>query len=101
MRVVITHPEWGVYLGSFLGLGFWSLLDHGGQDYAVTFPTRAEAADYVQTWEMNGDPGLYGFVPVNAGAWASIVHLRAAGLEPLIGKMGQPDLLRMPCEGHA
>ncbi len=31
MSVVIVHNEMGVYLGSCMGLGFWTLLDPAGQ----------------------------------------------------------------------
>ena len=35
-RFVLYHPEDGVYLGGFMGLGFWSNLDPVGQPEAVT-----------------------------------------------------------------
>src|SRR5690606_39754669 len=39
-QVVITHPDMGIYLGNFIGLGFWSLLDSVGQNAAPTFDSE-------------------------------------------------------------
>ena len=87
-RVVITHPEMGIYLGTFLGLGTWSLLDPAGQDAAVSFAGENVAADVIRTWERNGDPAAYTFVPVAGdGPWVDIPELQAAGLGDLLGEM--------------
>ena len=48
--VIYTRSE-GVYLGSALGLGFWSKLDPAGQNAAITFPSVQEAKRAVSNWE--------------------------------------------------
>jgi hypothetical protein len=83
MRFVITHPGYGIYLGSCLGLGFWSKMDPAGQDSAVTFPSTAEAQEHADGWESKLE-GL-SFVAVEAdkdGEWASRMACFKAGLEP-------------------
>lgn len=46
---VIYDEEFGVYLGNFMGLGFWSNLDAAGQSEAPTFVDYKEATDYLAT----------------------------------------------------
>lgn len=55
---VIAHPEQGVYLGSAMGLGFWSKLDPVGQDAAVVFKSPRQALDFMQTWEAGAPDGV-------------------------------------------
>lgn len=57
-RFVLYHPSFGIYLGSFLGLGFWSQLDPCGQPEAVVFESEVEADQYVSSWD-NPVPGCY------------------------------------------
>lgn len=97
MRVVITHPEMGIYLGCCLGLGFWTKLDPVGQGEAVTFEDESDARDYVCSWDENNDPDVYTYVPVSSG---SIRGLTDAGLEPLLGDMAA-DYLRYAERGVA
>ena len=52
-RIVLYSKTDGVYLGSFIGLGFWSKLDPAGQPCACTFESKQDAQDYVNTWECN------------------------------------------------
>lgn len=51
-RFVLFNPEAGIYLGNFMGLGFWSLLDAAGQDCAVTFGTAREAIAHRDSWDQ-------------------------------------------------
>lgn len=51
MAVVLYHEDMGVYLGSFLGLGFWSKLDPVGQEVAVAFKDSKLAAEIMKSWE--------------------------------------------------
>lgn len=83
MAFVIVHPEMGVYLGSWIGLGFWSKLDPVGQPSAVTFETSAEAEDHMATWD-SGRPESAALVPVEAdeGRYASIQACVKAGIDP-------------------
>jgi len=80
-RTVITHPDWGVYLGSWLGLGFFSKLDCAGQHEACTFESEADASEFIKTWDENSDPSIFTFVPVKSGEFATIAELKAAGLD--------------------
>lgn len=48
-RWVVHHPEWGVFLGEALGLGFWSLMDPVGQPVACTFPSKDAARAWIET----------------------------------------------------
>jgi hypothetical protein len=50
-RYVLWSSEEGVYLGSFMGMGFWSKLDPVGQDHACTFESREKAIEYSETWD--------------------------------------------------
>jgi hypothetical protein len=51
-RVLITHAEMGIYLGSCMGLAFWSKLDPVGQPSAVTFPSAEAAREHMTRWEL-------------------------------------------------
>jgi hypothetical protein len=52
-RIVLAHSEFGIYLGSALGLGFWTKLDSVGQMYAVAFDTKEQAIEHVDTWDKS------------------------------------------------
>lgn len=53
-RFILVSKEIGVYLGSCLGMFFWSGLDAVGQDAAVTFPSGKAALDF-----LVGYPGKF------------------------------------------
>ncbi|CAK7259125.1 hypothetical protein [Shinella sp. WSD5-1] len=101
MRVVIVHPEMGIYLGSCFGLGFFSLLDCAGQTAACTFEDECDARACVSSRSENGDPDAYGYVPVAAKAWAEIMDLEAAGLGEFTGPMKDEALRAMQPAGHS
>lgn len=46
---VIYSTELGIYLGSALGLGFWSKLDPAGQNSAVVFNSKDAANEYLDS----------------------------------------------------
>lgn len=57
MKVVIHHPYMGVFLGSFIGLAFWSKVT--GTDGepsmfpgAPLFDSEADARAFVLTWQL-------------------------------------------------
>ena len=50
-RVIILSASKGVYLGSAMGLGFWTKLEDLGLDEAITFADEAQAMTHMQTWE--------------------------------------------------
>jgi hypothetical protein len=82
MAVVIYSKEDGVYLGSFLGLGFWTNLDTAGQSSAVTFPSEQAARDYMATWDTPppADVQVVDVVPDDGPNGASIAACVQAGL---------------------
>lgn len=95
-RFVLVHPEMGIYLGSCMGMGFWSKLDPVGQPCAVTFENRVEADDVMQSWD-NGRPdgvviwpvvpdghrpdGHVSRMPSEVCGYASVAACVAAGLD--------------------
>ena len=86
-RVILAHLEWGIYLGSCLGLGFWSQLDPCGQTDACTFPSEAAARDHVRSWrpaegEYNPDDFQYVNVEAKHHAYATMAECVAAGQKP-------------------
>ena len=79
MRYVLYNDELGIYLGSCLGLGFWSKLDPVGQDSAVTFPSEASCAAHMESWDRSVDGCI--LVAVNAeDTYASVEQCVEAGL---------------------
>lgn len=80
-RLVIFDDEMGIYLGSCIGLGFWSKLDPVGQTHAVTFESDESIAFVMSHWEC-GPPNNWRAVPVDVatGDYASIAECEAAGL---------------------
>lgn len=81
MAVVVYHERDGVFLGSCMGLGFWSKIDAVGQLAAVTFPSVEAAEVYMATWE-SGRPTGVRFVEVEADAegYADVAACVRAGL---------------------
>jgi hypothetical protein len=79
-RFVLFHPEAGVYLGTFWGLGFWSILDPAGQDTAVTFPTVAAALAHTESWDSVMPATRTVAVRVDNPLYASVAECVAAGL---------------------
>jgi hypothetical protein len=56
-RYVLYSEEWGVYLGSFMGLGFWTKLDPAGQDTVCVFSSPEVARTWYGIWD-SGPPSL-------------------------------------------
>jgi len=80
--VVITHAEMGIYLGSCMGLGFWSKLDPVGQPSAVTFPSIEAAREHMAFWERETPlEVVFRSVTPDDGFYASIAACVAAGLD--------------------
>lgn len=81
MAVVIVSPEDGIYIGSCLGMGFWTKIDPVGQPSVVTFGSIPEAEGHMATWEC-GRPENISFHEVipDAGVYASIQACVHAGL---------------------
>ncbi len=93
-QIVIYTRSNGVYLGSAIGLGFWSKLDPAGQDAAITFPNIREAKRIVRNWETR-PPGIQykqvraDITGIDYTMYASIEACFRAGLpgwDPLPGR---------------
>lgn len=89
---VITHPEMGIYLGMFMGLGFWSKLDPVGQPSACTFESIEQAREFMASWD-SGEPAGVSFAPVTPddGSYASIAACVRAGLEGWVDELTPVD----------
>ncbi|MFC3724439.1 hypothetical protein [Neoaquamicrobium sediminum] len=89
-RVVITHPQMGVYLGNAMGFGFFSLLDCVGHSQAVSFGSVSAAQEHIKNWANHSDPATFAFVEVDAHEeYVDVISLVQAGvpssmLEPMI-----------------
>jgi len=83
MACVVVHPEHGIFLGTALGLAFWSRLDPVGQPAAPTFASESEAREMLATWvEPPTDNLMFCDVIPDDGIYASVAACAAAGLEP-------------------
>lgn len=81
-KFIITNKDWGIYLGSFMGLGFWSKLDPAGQPYACVFNSEEEANEYINTWDSRPDTAIILVkVNVNNKDYATIEECVKAGQE--------------------
>lgn len=85
MRKILVSKSMGVYLGSCIGLGFWSKLDSVGQDAAITFESEDEIRKMIATWDgLTSLPSDLQYLDVTAdidGTYASISACVAAGAE--------------------
>lgn len=89
-QIVITHPEMGIFLGQALGMGFWSKCESAGQIHAAAFPDEKDAREFVRSWLVDNEDGLYGYCAVDTGInthAADIEALKAAGLSDMLGDM--------------
>ena len=81
IRYLLLHPEWGIYIGAFLGMGFWSKLDPVGQNYAISFPST-DVLDWARStfpgeWmKMTAPP-----IQIKDKMYATLAEIVAAGLE--------------------
>lgn len=71
-----------------MGLGFWSLLDAGGQINVPTFPTVDDAKNHIRSWNSNNDPSFYAFSPLSTDdEYADSNTLEEAGLRHIMGEL--------------
>jgi hypothetical protein len=83
---VMIHKEFGIYLGSCMGMGFWSQLDPAGQTEAVTFPDQPTGISALRSWQELGGSSIQEsdirFIPVlaNTDGYATKAACSAAGL---------------------
>lgn len=84
-RYLLTCPEYGVFLGTMWGLGFWSEIDPVGQDAAITFESREEAHEFADSWEdLPEGVTTLEVVADLAEGYASVSACVAAGATPWI-----------------
>jgi hypothetical protein len=80
-KYVLYNEEQGIFLGGWMGLGFWTKLETGGQDAACTFASVKDGEDYIATWPADQRNKEYKLVQVEAiGRWATIQECVEAGL---------------------
>lgn len=81
-RFLIVSQELGVYIGSCMGMGFWSRLDAVGQASAVSFESEEDGLQYASTWESPVED--LQFIPVIADSenFASEEACIEAGVSP-------------------
>lgn len=84
-KILVVSNELGVYLGTALGLGFFTKLDCAGQTQPCTFPSKQEARGHVASWDANNDPDAYAYheLPDDGNEYATIEELEDAGLGAL------------------
>jgi hypothetical protein len=82
-QFLIVHPQYGVYLGSHQGRGYWSKLHAAGQPAAVTFASRNAAIEYMATWPVAPPHGVDLLPVVSDGpGYATIAACVRAGAPP-------------------
>lgn len=82
MAYVAYTEELGVFIGTCMGLAFWSKLDPVGQHVAATFESPESGRAFMSEWN-DGEPAGIRFVQVDAdvdGTHASIAACVRAGL---------------------
>jgi hypothetical protein len=82
-RYIIYHPTYGIYLGSIVGLEFWSNLNPSGQNGAITFDTISEAMSVVLSFtDFPKAPYKYKYIPLHVkdDLFASIEECSIADL---------------------
>ena len=90
MPYAIEHPVDGTFVGSGLGLAYFSRRETAGQIQAVTTEDRAEALEIIKELESFSIEGLQ-VVEVASGHWSD---LEAAGLD--VGDMAENEFLHSP-----
>lgn len=83
-RFIIVSQKEGVFLGSCMGMCFWSNLDSVGQDEAVSFDSRRTAEEIIKE-----NPGAFPMKDINIrevetqdDTYATIAECVAVGVSP-------------------
>ena len=79
-RYVLYTEEDGIYLGSCMGMGFWSKVDPVGQSAACTFESESQIREIVAEWEWKPQQWRAVQVEPDDGLYASIAACERAGL---------------------
>jgi len=80
IRYVIYSEEYGIYLGSCAGLGFWSKLDPVGQTHAISFDNKEQTAEVIASWESTPPLNTRAVAVLSDDPYVSIIECVAAGL---------------------
>ena len=78
---ILYNEEMGVYLGSCLGLGFWSKLDPVGQDAAICFREKEDASPIIKVTKSDYDFHLLE-ADNDKNGYSSIASCQRAGATP-------------------
>jgi hypothetical protein len=87
-RYLAVHPVYGVYLGHYMGRGFWTKIDHVGQDLAATFNSKSEVDRIVYNsgGQLDGVEAARVITKMepdkNGTCYATIAECVEAGCEP-------------------
>jgi len=84
---IVTHPEWGTFIGASWGLSFWSELDSAGQACACTFDSEEDAKEFLAEWPA--DVSLWCEVkPITTAepGFATVTELITAGYKGWINE---------------
>jgi hypothetical protein len=81
-RYVLYSPKMGVFLGTCLGLGFWSKLDPVGQDAAVTFESPEKAKEAASSWDSPIECRPVPIWTKQKDSYATISDCEFSGLPP-------------------
>lgn len=91
-RKILVSESMGVYLGSCMGLGFWSKLDPVGLSEAITFANSQEINQAIATWDgmasLPNDMKHLDVLPDHE-VYASIDACAAAGAERWNPELGE------------
>jgi hypothetical protein len=78
---ILSHREWGIYLGSAYKIAYWSRIDCSNLPKAATWVSPAEAREF--TRQLGGEPEEFTITPVIVAeqGYASPEECEAAGLK--------------------
>lgn len=99
MAYIINHQEYGVFVGTGLGMAFWTALDCAGQERTCVFPSEEEAEDFCRTvLEMDNDQVSYIEIKTSRD-YADAKDLMVAGLEDASHALMKERLSNMEVSG--
>ena len=82
IKFLIMHPDHGIFLGSAMGLAFWSNLESAGQNRAVVLDSEDAAREFIGSWDEVPDGiELHDVMVDDDARYATIDQCVAAGLD--------------------
>lgn len=98
-RCVIVHPEFGVFCGQSMGLGFFSCMDSGGQTHAPIFDDQKQAEELVAQFAVGDQSKQFAYFTVPSrftDAYADTLVLKVIGVpETMLFKMLEAEAERL------